>query len=314
VRPAPVSTWVKPRRLQRGDRVALVAPASSFKREEFDAGVAELAGLGFEAVYDDRVFARGRFVAGEPQLRVAALNDAWLDPSIAAIIAVRGGYGSAQMLPLLDGRRLQAARKIFVGYSDITALLWFHLQHGLVCFHGPMVERRLSAGERGYDRQSLLRAITTSEPVGNLAPPGLEALRAGEARGVLVGGTLTQLTASLGTPWAFDPPPGCVLFIEDIGERPYRIDRMLTQLGQAGVLARSAALIFGEFPSCDEPGGEFVIRDVFLDRLRDYPGPVLFGFPSGHTTGPTWTLPFGVQARVVTSPAPVVVIEEAAVS
>jgi muramoyltetrapeptide carboxypeptidase len=314
VRPAATSSWVKPRRLQPGDRVALLAPASPFKRAEFDAGVAELGRLGFEAVYDDRVFARRRFVAGEAQLRVAALNDAWRDRSIAAIIAVRGGYGSAQMLPLLDGRRLQEARKIFVGYSDITALLWFHLQHGLVCFHGPMVERRLAAGEGGYDRQSFLRAITTSEPVGDLTPPGLETLRRGEARGVLVGGTLTQLTASLGTPWAFDPPPGCVLFIEDVGERPYRIERMLTQLAQAGIMERSAALVFGEFPSCDEPGGEYVIRDVLGDLVRDYPGPVLFGFPSGHTTGPTWTLPLGVQARVVTSPAPAVVIEEAAVS
>jgi muramoyltetrapeptide carboxypeptidase len=314
VRPAAVSSWVKPRRLQRGDRVALVAPASPFRREEFEAGVAELGRLGFEAVYDDRVFARRRFVAGEVELRVAALNDAWRDRSIAAIIAVRGGYGSAQLLPLLDGRRLREARKIFVGYSDITALLWFHLQHGLVCFHGPMVERRLAAGEGGYDRQSFLRAITTSEPVGDLTPPGLETLRGGEARGVLLGGTLTQLIASLGTPWAFDPPPGCVLFIEDIGERPYRIDRMLTQLAQAGIMQRSAALIFGEFPSCDEPGGEYVIRDVLRDLVCDYPGPVLFGFPSGHTIGPTWTLPLGVQARVVTSPAPAVVIEEAAVS
>ena len=137
-------------------------------------------------------------------------------------------------------------------------------------------------------------------------------MRDGEASGLLFGGTLTQLTASLGTPWAFDPPAGCVLFIEEIRERPYRIDRMLTQLSQAGIFDRARALVFGEMPSCDEPGGEHPIRDVLFDFVRDFRGPVLFGFPSGHTTGPTWTLPLGVRTRVVTSP-PAVVIEEAAV-
>lgn len=311
--PSSERRWIKPRRLQPGDRIALVAPASSFKRDEFDAGVVELRTLGYEAVYDERVFARDRFVAGEAALRVASVHDAWRDPSIAGIIAVRGGYGSAQMLPLLDVELMRTARKILVGYSDVTALLWFHLQHGVVCFHGPMVDRRLAAGEAGYDRLSFLRAVSTPEPVGELCPPGLDVLRPGEAHGTLVGGTLTQLTASLGTPWAFNPPDGCVLFIEEVGERPYRINRMLTQLSQAGIFGRAGALVFGEFPSCDEPGGDHAIRDVLHDFVRMFGGPVLFGFPSGHTTGPTWTLPLGVRARVVTSRA-ALVIEEAAVT
>jgi len=305
--------WVKPRRLQSGDRVALVAPASPFKREEFDAGVKELASLGYEAVYDDRVFAQKRFVAGEPAVRATALHDAWRDPSIAAVIAVRGGYGSAQLLPLLDADTMRAAAKIFIGYSDNTALLVFHLMHRVVCFHGPMVERRLSAGESGYHRDSLLRAVTETQPVGELQPATLEVLRSGEASGLLLGGTLTQLTASLGTPWAFGPPAGCVLFIEDIAERPYRVDRMLTQLSQAGVLSRASAIVFGELPSCDEPGGEHTVRDVLHEFVAGFNGPVLYGFPSGHTSGATWTLPFGVTATVRTAPA-ALIIDEAAVS
>jgi muramoyltetrapeptide carboxypeptidase len=310
---ATAPSLAKPRRLRRGDRVALLAPASAFKRDDFDAGVAELSRLGFEPTWDDRVFARGRFAAGDPALRAAALNDAWADPDVAALVAVRGGYGSAQTLPLLDAARMRQAQKVFIGYSDVTALLSFHLQHGVVCFHGPMVERRLAAGDSGYHRDSLIRAVMNAEPLGRLTPPALESLREGEASGLLVGGTLTQLTASLGTPWAFAPPDGCILFVEDIAERPYRVDRMLTQLRQAGTLSRARGIVFGEMPSCDEPGGEHRIRDVLRDALAWFPGPVLFGFPSGHTAGPTWTLPLGVRARVEASAAPALIVEEAAV-
>jgi muramoyltetrapeptide carboxypeptidase len=304
---------LKPPRLSHGDRVALVAPASPFQRDEFEAGVRALTELGFQPVFDDRVFERARFVAGTPELRAAAIHDAWRDPSIRAIVTVRGGYGSAQLLPLLDPALMRSARKIFVGYSDITTLLSFHLQHGLVSFHGPMIERRLGAGPDRYHQASFLGALTSAEPLGALQPESLDTLRAGEARGLLCGGTLTQLTASLGTPWAFQPPHDCLMFVEDIGERPYRIHRMMTQLAQSGILARARGLVFGEMPSCDEPGGAHAVRDVLREFVADFfDGPVLFGFPSGHTRGPTWTLPFGVAARIVTSP-PMLVIEEAAV-
>jgi muramoyltetrapeptide carboxypeptidase len=119
--------------------------------------------------------------------------------------------------------------------------------------------------------------------------------------------------ASMGTPWAFDPPPGSILFLEDIGERPYRIHRLLTQAAQARILERVSAIVFGEFPGCDEPGGDPAIRDVLRDFTSEFRGPVLFNFPSGHTAGPTWTLPFGVKAEIVGGPAPVVRILEAAV-
>jgi muramoyltetrapeptide carboxypeptidase len=310
---ADTGEWIKPRRVRPGDRIALLAPASAFQRADFDAGVSELRKLGFDPVYDDRVFERKRFVAGDAERRAAALMEAWDDTSIAAIVAVRGGYGSAQLLPLLDPARMIAARKVFVGYSDITALLSFHLQHRLICFHGPMIERRLGRAEEGYHASSFWPVICETAPIGELVPTGLVTLRKGEASGLLVGGTLTQLAASLGTPWAFTPPAGSLLFIEDVAERPYRIDRMLTQLNQSGVLQRAGGIIFGEFPSCDEPTGEHRIQDVLAEFMRDFPGPVMFGFPSGHTNGPTWTLPFGVRARMFTGSRSGVIIEEAAV-
>lgn len=304
----------RPRALRPGDRVALVAPASPFSRDEFESGLVELRALGFEPVYDESVFTRTGYVAGPPGMRAAALLRAWQDPSIAALIAVRGGYGSVHLLPFLDPAPFAAAPKAFVGYSDTTAILaWLTLQCGVVSFHGPMIERRLSSGVAGYDRDTFERSLCRAAPVGEIRHPALHALRAGEAAGMLIGGTLTQLTASLGTPFAFNPPRGAVLFLEDVAERPYRIDRMITQLKLAGILSRASAIVFGEFTRCEEPGGDPGIRDVLSELVADFDGPVLFGLPSGHTAGPLLTLPFGVRARVVTTPVPMVVIEEAAV-
>ena len=301
------------RRLKSGDRVALVAPASSFPPEEIQAGVAELARLGLEAVYDNSIFDKERFVAGSVETRVNAILGAWRNPDIAALIAIRGGYGSAQLLPFLDPDELLEARKPLVGYSDITALLTLYQRHGLPAIHGPMIDRRLSKGPAHYDEDSFRRVLMQAEPAGEFRPPQLETLHPGSATGVLTGGTLTQLAASLGTPWDFDPPAGSVIFLEDIGERPYRVHRMLTQMAQAGLFVGATAIVFGEFPGCDEPGGDPTIRDVLREFTAEFRGPVLFNFPSGHTSGATWTLPFGVRAEVVGGPSPALRILEAAV-
>jgi len=304
---------IRLRRLRSGDRVALVAPASSFPPEEVPAGVEELARLGLEAVYDQSVFDKDRFVAGTVETRVRAIRSALEDPSIAALIAVRGGYGSAQLLPFLDPDVLLSARKALIGYSDITAILSVYARLGMAAIHGPMIDRRISKGPSAYDEDSFRRVMMSAEPAGDMNPAQLEALHQGTATGILAGGTLTQLMASMGTPWAFDPPADCVLFIEDTGERPYRIHRMLTQATQAGVFVNARAVVFGEFPGCDEPGGGPAIRDVLRDFMKEFRGPVLFNFPSGHTSAPTWTLPFGVKAEVVSGPTPMVRIVEAAV-
>jgi len=305
----------KPRALSPGDRLALVSPASPFAREEFDRGVDEIRRLGFEPVYDESVFARQRYVSGPPAVRAAAIQGAWRDPSIAGLIAVRGGYGSAQVLPLLDRDEARRAGKPFIGYSDLTAMLTFlTLGCDLVAFHGPMLAGRLSRGKDGYDADSLLKALCRREPMGELLAPALESVRHGEAAGPLLGGTLTQLLASLGTPFAFAPPAGYVLFLDEVGERPYRLDRMVTQLRQAGLLERAAAVVIGELPKCDEPSGDPTARAVMAELFAGFPGPVVIGFPSGHTVTPAMTLPFGVKARVVADARPRLVIEESAVA
>ncbi|HEV2986209.1 MAG TPA: LD-carboxypeptidase [Vicinamibacterales bacterium] len=305
---------LKPRALSPGDHLAVVSPASPFNREEFDRGVEEIRRLGFVPVYDDTVFARRSYVSGPPELRAAAIRVAWQDPSIAGLIGARGGYGSAQLLPLLDRDEARRARKPFIGYSDLTSILTFlTLGCGVVAFHGPMLDRRLSRGPEGYDADSFTRALCRREPMGELAPPALEPIRRGEAAGPLFGGTLTQLLASLGTPFAFSPPQGYVLFLDEVGERPYRLDRMVTQLRYTGLLARAAAVVIGELPKCDEPDGEPTARAVMAELFGDFPGPVVIGFPSGHTSGPTMTLPLGVACRVIARERARVIIEESAV-
>ena len=305
---------LKPHALRSGDRLAIVAPASHFDREEFDQGIAEIQSLGFEPVYDESVFAKSDYVAGPASVRAAAILAAWRDPSVAGVVAVRGGYGSAQVLPLLDRDEARRANKPFIGYSDLTSMLtYLTLGSGWVSFHGPMLAGRLGRGAAGYDEDSFVRALCRREPLGELAPAGLESIRPDEAAGMLLGGTLTQLLASLGTPYAFDPPQGYVLFLDEVGERPYRLDRMVTQLTQGGLLARASAVVIGELPRCDEPSGDPAGRAVMADLFADFPGPVLIGFPSGHTAGPAMTLPFGVAARVIGGATPRLVIEESAV-
>jgi muramoyltetrapeptide carboxypeptidase len=306
-----------------GARVAVVSPASPFARGEFDAGVAEIERLGFVAVFDDSVFAREGYVAGTAAVRAAAIERYWSDPSVAALIAVRGGFGSAHVIPLLDQATIVRTPKLFVGYSDNTTLLsWLTCHCGLTALHGPMLEGRLARGAAGYDEASFMALLRGGTGI-ELAPDGVTVLRDGEAAGPLFGGTLTQLVSSLGTPYAFDPPERCLLFLEDVNERPYRLDRMLTQLAHSGILARAAGVVFGEMRGCDEPsphpsaaasGGMLRARDVVERLMVDFPGPVLYGFPSGHTSGPCWTLPLGVRVRLMARRHPALVVEESPVA
>ena len=304
---------IRPRALRPGDRVAIVSPASPFARAELDAGVKELRDLGYEPVFDDSIFEEHLFSSGTAEHRASAFRRAWSDPDVAALIAVRGGYGSVELLPLLSAWKPQETPKLFIGYSDNTSLLsWLTCQCGMTALHGPMLERRLSRGRDGYDRGSFA-ALTEGKGAGlELAPDGLRNLTAGETSGRMFGGTITQLVGSLGTPFAFDAPRGSVLFLEEVNERPYRVQRMLTQLGQAGILARAAALVFGEMRGCQQDGGP-TMDDVLDTVARDFNGPVLTGFPSGHTAGPTWTLPLGVRVRVCSTPRAALIVEESPV-
>lgn len=306
---------LKFRPVTAGSRVALVAPASPFDRAEFDAGVAEVTRLGLEPVYDDSVFDRHPIVAGSAEQRARAFMAAATGEGIDAVLSVRGGYGSAELLPYLDRTRLARARTAVIGYSDLTSLHAFLNGHvPLASVHGAMIDGRLSKGSAAYDRTSFLASLGTS-PLGDVAAAAeLEVLKSGEAAGPLFGGTLTQLAASLGTPFAFAPPGPYVLFFEDVGERPYRIRRLLTQLAQSGRLADAVAVVVGSLNRCDEPNGTITGQAVVSEFFSSFSGPVVYGFPSGHTDVPFVSMPLGVEVRVVAPAAgrAMVVFEEAA--
>ena len=309
------ASLLKPPALRDGDRIAVVAPASGFDRSEFERGLTEIRTLGFEPVYDEGVFEQSGYVAGEAARRADAFLRAWCDPEIAGIVAARGGYGSVQLLPYLPSGVLRRSPKVLIGYSDLTSLLsYLTTGCGIVGFHGPTVVGRLARGAAGYDRDSLRHATTRAEPLGELAATAMETVVPGEAVGALLGGTLTQLVASFGTPFAFAPEPPYVLLLDEVGERPYRIDRMLTQLRLSGLLERAVGIVLGELPGCDEPTGRPTARGVVADLLADFSGPVVFGFPTGHTHGPAVTVPLGVGVRLVADARPRLIVEEAAVS
>jgi muramoyltetrapeptide carboxypeptidase len=304
----------RPRALRAGDGVAVVAPASPFDVSDFESGIAELRALGFEPRWHDDVFARRRYVAGTPALRAGDFGRAWQRPDVAAVFGARGGYGSAQILSSLNPGTIRETPRAFVGYSDLTTVLtWLVCHCGVVAFHGPTVTGRLGRGESAYDRASLLGALTGLAPMGEVDLPGAEVLRPGVARGRLLGGTLSQLAAAAGTPYALTPWDDTLLLLEDVGERPYRLDRLLQQLRDSGALRRVRGVLLGTFPRCDEPGGALTARDVLADLFDDFPGPVLYGVPTGHVEGPALTLPLGVMATLDASRRGRLVIEEAAV-
>lgn len=299
--------------LQAGSSVRLLAPASGFDQDEFHRGVEQLRSVGLNPSFDDRVFEREGYVAGSAASRAQQLREAWADPATGAIVAVRGGYGSVQMLPLLSPQDVGPAP--LVGYSDITSLhVWLNCHVGVTSIHGPMIDRKIAAGAEAYDVESFLGSLTP-DPIGELAVDGLETVVAGDVTAPMYGGTISQLLGSLSTPYAFEPPAGYLLWLDEVGERPYRLDRMMVQLRQSGLLARAAGVLVGQLPHCDEPDGRVRGRDVVADALRDVRGPVMMGFPSGHTTTKLHTLPLGVEVRLsADTRRAVVVVEEEAVA
>lgn len=283
----------KPAPLRRGDVIGVVSPAAAVDEASLQAGVKLLEQAGYRVRLGAATVKKSGYLAGTDRERLADLDDMFRTPEVKAIIAARGGYGSGRLLPLLDPALPRAHAKIFVGHSDLTFLLTDFVQRAeLVTFHGPMV-----AGlQQRAEAAATLLAMLSGDRVG-WHQPAQAVVQPGMAEGLLVGGSLSVIVALLGTPWALETR-GRLLFLEDVNEKPYRVDRMLTQLRQAGVLDGVAGVIFGEMPGCTAGEDERVtVRDVIAEAFATAPYPVAFGLPSGHGTG-TLTLPLGIRARL----------------
>lgn len=265
--------------------------------DRLDRGVASLRALGFDVVLGDAVRSRSRFTAGTIDDRVRDLQSLWAEDSVAGIVCARGGAGAGWVSARLDGAAMAARPKVFMGYSDITFIHSLLNGHGLVTLHGPMVAQDLADGR--YDAPSL-RAALFGEGTYATAPDDIVSLRPGAAEGTLQGGCISILAAAAGTPYALRPDPaGTILFLEDVNEKPFRVDRTLMQLRDSGAFDGVRGVVFGDMQDCNPShGAGYTLADVILDSLAGLDVPIAMGMSSGHTHHPNVTLPFGVRARL----------------
>ncbi|MEB2283668.1 MAG: hypothetical protein B6D46_15475 [Polyangiaceae bacterium UTPRO1] len=285
---------ILPPPVRPGGTIGVVAPGGAVAADALEEGVAGLEALGFRVRLGAHVLERRRYLAGSAEKRCADLASMLADPEIGAVVCARGGYGTSHLLPLLDPALLASRPKLVVGYSDVSPLLgWIIERCGVVALHGPMVATDLA---QGLSERAATRFV---ELLGSPGAPWREPIAGvvsgGVATGRLVGGCLSSLAALLGTPYAVETA-GAVLFLEDVAERPYRVDRMLTHLRLAGKLDAVAAVVLGSFAGCDG-GGADLVAEVFADFFAGAPYPVVTGFPAGHLSE-NLPLMLGLPVRV----------------
>jgi muramoyltetrapeptide carboxypeptidase len=299
---APIETWPrKPRALRAGDVFAAIAPASPAESDRFLAGIRQLSQLDFHLELPPESLPDDYFAAPAEERRDALLHALERD-DVQALVASRGGYGSNY---LLDGLHLPdgISPKLLLGYSDLTSLQIFLWQeYGWITLYGPMLAAGLDGGPsapKGFDRASLLAALGKTDGGWTIDLQG-EVLVGGIAEGRLLGGCLTLVETTLGTPWQLDTRDA-ILVLEDRGMKPWQVDRALMHLKQAGLLSSLRGVVLGDFPECEPPFvGSPSVRDVAGRILRSLGVPVVYGAPVGHTTRPMLTLPLGVRARMTT--------------
>lgn len=322
---------LRPRALRAGDTIGIVAPSSpTFTPTSIEFGRRILEDKGFRVRLGATVHRKNAYLAGTDEERAEDLNAMFADPEVAGIVCLRGGYGAMRMLGGVDFELIRKNPKVFVGYSDITALhlaIWLHCR--LVTFHGPMVASEMAGNFSSWTAGYFWRSLTEASPLGRIVNPPdgprTFAITTGRAAGTLLGGNLSLVAATVGTPYGLGAGAatggsleGAILFLEDVGEEPYRVDRMLTQLRLAGLIQRAGGIVFGESVDCRpaefRPGFPctFSLEEVLFDRLGDLGIPVFYGLAAGHGSDKA-TLPLGVRASMDADKG-TLTIEEAAVA
>jgi muramoyltetrapeptide carboxypeptidase len=302
---------IKPRRLSQGDTIGLIMPASApFEiRQTIIEATEKMHNLGFEVKLGQNVYQRMGYLAGSDEQRVSDIHDMFQDKTVQAIISVRGGYGSHRLLKYLDYQLIKRNPKIFLGYSDITSLLLaIHKMTGLITFHGPVAVSTFTE----YTQKYFYKTLTRPEPVGLIEDAPYDenlqttnriiTIKSGKAKGRLVGGNLTLICTTIGTPYEIETKDR-ILFLEDVGEEPHDIDRYLTHLDNAGKLESCAGIVFDRMekvrPADYKPGyyTNLSKEDVIFDRLKSYDFPCCMGLSLGHVADKP-TLPLGVLAEM----------------
>lgn len=285
--------------LRKGSRIAVVSPAAAAHPGKIEAGMEALRAHGYVPVAMPHAFHRGPlYYAGPAEQRAADLHAAFADPEIEGILCTRGGWGSAELLPMLQSDLVRAHPKVFVGYSDHTSLHTWMLQCcGLATFYAPMVAADWSL-PGGVELRSWDGLVEGQAEYWFGSHDGLEVLREGEAQGTLQGGCLAILEASLGTPWAFRPEGPCILFLEDIGVKPFQWDRMLQHLRFAGAMDQVRGVVLGDMSANVSLEELPLLKAACLHALRDFSGPIALGLRCGHVTGGNRTVVLGAEAKL----------------
>ena len=294
---------IKPPALRQGTTIGIVAPASNIKQDLLNEGCRELESLGFRTYYRPDITTSYRYFSGTRNRRLAEFLEMLQSRDIDAIFCARGGYGSGQLIPDIDPDLIRNNPKIICGSSDITMLLNWVERAGVVSFHGPMVATAIRQGTAGYDRQVLLGLLEGKQAV-RFPTDSTTVLRSGRVEGRLTGGCLSVVMAAIGTRNEIDTRDS-ILILEDVDEKPYRIDRMITQLKQAGKFEGVRGVVFSEMLNCVQHTSQgYTLEEVLMDLLSDFTFPVLYGFATGHTSRPNVIVPFGVRARLDLAASP----------
>lgn len=308
---------LKPKALKKGDTIGITATSSPTTEEKVRAAKTRLEEMGFRVKLAESCFSKHGYLAGNDQLRADNLNEMFADQGIDGIICLRGGYGAPKILDKVDFQLIKANPKVFMGYSDITALhMAMNQISGLVTFHGPMAASDIAGGLDDFSRYEFLKAITEPQPMGLIPNPEntkVETLVEGRAEGVIIGGNLALISATMGTPYEINTK-GKIILLEEIGEEPYSVDRMLTQMALAGKFDDAVGIILGDWNDCQpkKHNESLSLMEVFQEIILPYGKPTIFNLKAGHCD-PKVTIPFGVRGVLDATTASLEIKESATI-
>jgi muramoyltetrapeptide carboxypeptidase len=294
---------LKPHRLKKGDLIGIISPASTIADpSRIQRGIAYLERQGYRTVVGEHVLKVHGYLAGTDEERAADFHAMFRNPDVKAVMCIRGGYGTPRILPHIDYKLVARNPKVFVGYSDVTSLqlaLW--KKTGLITFQGPMVGVDMPDGLDAYTEELFWRVLTSPKKAGSVlqADEPVNTVRPGKASGILLGGNLAHIVASMGTPY-LPPFKGTMLFVEDIGEEPYRVDRMMSQLRNAGILRGAAGILAGKFTDCDpkDPAKpSLTLESLWSEAAAEAVRPFMSNLPFGHEAKKI-TMPIGLRTKM----------------